>query len=192
MGVNNPKIRWILAPVAALSLVVAVLGLSIARSQGPIDEPSQTNVPDEETVKKYLALDELPEEVRERYSSRPEFGGEYVETANGSVALVVLTTGDVSEMEALVAPGVAPDRKIVVRKVEYRWSDLEALRDEIIGSVDVWKQAGIRINTIGANPLHNRVVIGISPKTDSAVKRLEEAYGPRVVIVEQAEFSALD
>lgn len=139
---------------------------------------------------RYAGISELPQVLYDKVTAHPNFAGMFIEGRAG-VVLVVRTTGDPAEFEAMVAEYLGPNVSIVIQPAPYTLAELELLMDVVVADIEKWRSEGIEITMVDGSEVDNRTLIGLENYTPEHAARLIDAYGPRVSVQYQAPLRAL-
>ncbi len=113
-------------------------------------------------------------------TAQPEFGGLWFDQKDGGTAHYSFTSDVAKHRNAIL--GMAPDSaEVHVTRVDYRMSELEAVKDEITRDMLKLINDGLPIAMVDANAEANRVIVYLTEPQEEAMTDLRARYGPTVI-----------
>ena len=112
-------------------------------------------------------------------ASQPGYAGMYFDHQDDGRA-VFRFTKDRSQHRTRLGDLLPSGQKYVVRDAAVSLRTLEDLADRIFDDADQLGRDGVKISSVGVDPVTNKVTVGLDASDPDAIGRLKAAYGDRV------------
>jgi hypothetical protein len=117
--------------------------------------------------------------------SEPRFAGIWIDQAAGGVIEIALTASDASVIQLVEANAPEGASLRIRTDAAYSWSYLQELKERIGADVRELKSVALNIRKVYADPITNRVVVGVDQVGDRAETRLRQRYGDAITVSEE-------